>query len=284
MYQVEQISSPKMSDERAKAILARLEDIKKAKTGGTRSSRLLRALSEGSVAPSYQPIYCSARSLVGAESFVRWKDGDEYVAPVDLLSEIRTDSEAMEKLSIFMIDRACADLKEWIKAGAPAGFTTYVNVSPREFFNPEFALKVVDLLAMNAVPPGAIALELSDFEDGSELVCKSVFYIYARAGIPVCLDNVGKGAASFDLLDQMPFSEFKIDKTFTSLQAELAHRRKLASRWVAYAKEKGVRVTLGGIESVDQVTMFASESHVHYQGWLFGKDRPAEDFERIYIA
>lgn len=273
-----------MTEDRASAILARLAAIKSEQRNPCWSTRLLRALAEGSVAPAYQPIYCDAKKLVGAEAFVRWKDGEKYVAPTQLLSEIRQDSDAMEKLTIFMVDQVCRDRKDWLGAGAGFGFRSYVNVSPREFFNPSFAMKVADLLALHQMPAGSIALELSDFEEGSELINKSVFPIYLANNIPVCLDNVGKGAASFDLLEQMPFSEFKIDRTFTALSEDSFRRRKLATRWVAYAKERGVGVTLGGIESASQMDSFKGESHVRYQGWFFGKDKPAQAFKQAHLS
>lgn len=94
-----------------------------------------------------------------------------------------------------------------------------------------------------------------------------------RAGIRVCLDDFGVGAASMDYLHRLPFDTVKIDGRFVREVVTDARSRALIAHLVDLCATLKVSTVAEMIETEAQAEAVRAMGVTYGQGWLFG--RPA---------
>ena len=91
------------------------------------------------------------------------------------------------------------------------------------------------------------------------------------AGVPVCLDDFGAGAAAFRYLRDFNVDYIKIDGAFVRAALRSPRERGFVASMVELAAAAGARTVAEMIETEEQA-MLMRELGVHYgQGWLFGR-------------
>ncbi len=96
-----------------------------------------------------------------------------------------------------------------------------------------------------------------------------------RAGIRVCLDDFGVGAASLDYLHRLPADTVKIDGRFVRDIVSDQRARDLVSHLVELCSDLKMSTIAEMIETEEQKTTIRSLGVGYGQGWLFG--RPAAE-------
>ncbi|MDZ4365032.1 EAL domain-containing protein [Brevundimonas sp.] len=92
-----------------------------------------------------------------------------------------------------------------------------------------------------------------------------------RAGIRVCLDDFGVGAASYDYLRRLSADTVKIDGTFIGDIATNERSRTLVSHLVETCAALKMTTIAEMIESEEQAKAVMALKVSHGQGWLFGR-------------
>ena len=96
-----------------------------------------------------------------------------------------------------------------------------------------------------------------------------------RAGIKVCLDDFGVGAASLDYLHRLPADTVKIDGRFVREIASDGRARDLVAHLVELCADLKMSTIAEMIETEDQSAAIRALGVGYGQGWLFG--RPASE-------
>lgn len=94
-----------------------------------------------------------------------------------------------------------------------------------------------------------------------------------RAGVKVCLDDFGVGAASLDYLHRLPADTVKIDGRFVRDIATDQRARDLIARMVELCADLKMSTIAEMIETEEQAASIRTLGVGYGQGWLFG--RPA---------
>lgn len=96
-----------------------------------------------------------------------------------------------------------------------------------------------------------------------------------RAGIKVCLDDFGVGAASLDYLHRLPADTVKIDGRFVRDITTDQRARDLVSHLVELCGDLKMSTIVEMIETEEQAAAIRTLGAGYGQGWLFG--RPASE-------
>jgi len=178
----------------------------------------------------------------------------------------------------WVLKTACAQLNEWGKQ-MPAGFSMAINLSPRQFADPNMIAKVIDAASSSAVSVARLELEITEsalMQDPSRAT--EALQKIRSLGAKVSIDDFGTGYSSLGYLKQLPIDALKVDKSFISgLPADGADHA-IVSAVVAIARELNMRVTAEGVETVEQLHTLRSLGCDEIQGYLFSRPLPAAEF------
>ena len=232
----------------------------------------------------YQIQVNSANKVLGAEVLLRW------LHPVrGLLSPsqfISTAEEVGSVLSIgqWVLEAACAQLKAWEKNELTRELVLSVNVSAIEFRQDDFVARVEEYLQKYAIKPRLLKLELTEsmllesIEEAITLMNK-----LNEIGIHFSLDDFGTGYSSLQYLKRLPIDQIKIDKSFVDNIVIDAKDKVIVRNIIVMAQSLGIKVIAEGIETEEQRKILLDLSCTQYQGYLFGKPMPIEQFEELFM-
>jgi len=153
-----------------------------------------------------------------------------------------------------------------------------VNVSARQFRQPDFDVRIRSIIDAAGVDPSLIELEITE----SQLMHDPQHAIrmlgnLRAAGMSIAIDDFGTGYSSLAYLTRFPLAALKIDRSFVkdvlSDQADAMIVRTI----VDMAKQLGLKVVGEGVETTEQASFLRELGCEQAQGYLFAKPMPADD-------
>lgn len=179
------------------------------------SAALERALPNGETFLVYQPITSPYdRHLAGAEAFLRWNHPTLGVVTPATFLELAEESGVIGPLGAWVVEQACAQLREWIDRGSvDPRLAVHVNVSPRQLADPEFVERTLAAVEGRRLQPSNLVLEFAENtleRDGALRTLQSI----RRLGVRLTIDDFGTGHSSLSSLRSCPADYLKLDGTF----------------------------------------------------------------------
>lgn len=104
-----------------------------------------------------------------------------------------------------------------------------------------------------------------------------------RYGVVFSLDDFGTGYSSLTYLQRIPIDQLKIDQGFVRDIVVSANDAEIAKMIIVLAKTLGIAVLAEGVETEAQREVLEKYGCYHYQGYLFGKPMPIDEFEQYLI-
>jgi EAL domain-containing protein (putative c-di-GMP-specific phosphodiesterase class I) len=147
-----------------------------------------------------------------------------------------------------------------------------VNVSARQFKQPDFADSVLATLARTKANPKKLKLELTEsmLVDDVEAVITRMGTLRAH-GVAFSLDDFGTGYSSLAYLKRLPLDQLKIDQGFVRNIVTDPNDAAIARMVVALAESMGLSVIAEGVELQAQADFLAHQGCHAYQGYLFSR-------------
>jgi len=102
-----------------------------------------------------------------------------------------------------------------------------------------------------------------------------------ETGIMFSLDDFGTGYSSLQYLKRLPLDQLKIDQSFIRDLAVDNSDKTIVRTIIAMAQNLNLDVIAEGVETEDQRQFILDSGCIHYQGYLFGKPVPIEQFEAL---
>ncbi|RIX45025.1 MAG: EAL domain-containing protein [Rhodocyclales bacterium GT-UBC] len=241
---------------------------------------LRRGLERQQFALHYQAQVVGNGRVTGAEALIRWIHPERgMVSPAEFIP-IAEHSGLILPLGQWVLETACRQLATW--AGQPKlqHITLAVNVSARQFRQPDFVQQVLDTLQRTGACPERLKLELTEslLVDNVQDVIEKMVALKAR-GVGFSLDDFGTGYSSLAYLKRMPLDQLKIDQSFVRDVLSDPNDAAIARTVVALAHNLGLGVIAEGVETAEQQAFLASAGCHAYQGYVFSKPLPIEGFE-----
>ena len=225
----------------------------------------------------YQPIV-SLRTgeVAGFEALVRWqKPGGELVPPGGFI-ETMEDTGLIVFLGVWVLREACraARLLQDSMPGEQA-LSISVNVSPRQFAQPDLAAQIRTVVAEVGIDPHRLRLEITESAMIGDMDrVAAVLRELKEIGVRVSIDDFGTGYSSLSYLHSLPLDVLKIDRSFVSAMARNGESLQIVRTIMSLAHNLGMDVIAEGPEDAEQVSQLRAIGCEFGQGFYFS--RPVE--------
>jgi diguanylate cyclase (GGDEF)-like protein len=220
--------------------------------------------------------------VVGAESLIRWKSPQQGMISPGEFIPVAEESGLILELGKWVLGTACEQLALWSIHPARAHLTLAVNVSARQFHQADFVATVLQALTVSGANPRRLKLELTEgilVSNVEDVVVK--MNSLKMLGVSFSLDDFGTGYSSLSYLKRLPLDQLKIDQGFVRDILTDANDAAIARTVIALADSLGLAIIAEGVETQDQRRFLASEGCLAFQGYLFSRPLPIEDFEGL---
>jgi EAL domain-containing protein (putative c-di-GMP-specific phosphodiesterase class I)/GGDEF domain-containing protein len=241
-------------------------DLRDAIVGRARTVRLLTAaIDRDEFELHYQPVL-DARSgaMVSVEALVRWRHHGRLHAPAEWIP-IAEKQRLMPAIGVRVLQIAARD---YPALGCPIA----VNVSPRQFNDPDFAATV--LAALGDCPPSALILEVTESSVMTDPIrANEALELLRVQGIRIALDDFGTQYSSLSRLSTVPFDIVKIDRSFVS-RVLSNEGLAMVTAIHALARALGKMTVAEGVETSMQLKAVQDIGCDLVQGFLTGRPVP----------
>jgi diguanylate cyclase (GGDEF)-like protein len=217
-------------------------------------AELRLAIERDELTVHYQPILdLRTERVVGFEALARWQHpGRGLVLPVDFIG-LAEESDLIIALGRTVLEKACRQAQLWRTHWPDENLVMSVNLSPRQFADPDLASGIAEVLRTSGLEPCALELEITESSvmDRSE-ASLAVLQLLRSLGVRVVLDDFGTGYSSLAYLRHLPLDTIKIDRSFVTDLDVQDPNVGIVRAVVSLAHGLGISVVAEGIETDEQ--------------------------------
>ena len=248
-------------------------------------SELREAVALNQLRLYYQIQVDHLHGVLGAEVLLRWEHPREGLVMPDRFIPIAEASGLIVPIGEWVLKTACEQLQAWAISPAAEHFVLAVNVSARQFSQPDFVSRVTHTLAQTGVNPKKIKLELTE-----SMVLHNVADTIDKMkqlhslGVDFSMDDFGTGYSSLAHLTELPIQQLKIDRSFVRHIASNFNDAIIVQTIIGMAQNLGMTVIAEGVETEAQRVCLEKFGCPTYQGYLFGRPLPLLEFEKLAIS
>ena len=243
---------------------------------------LRTALANHQLTLYYQIQIDSVRGVLGAEVLLRWEHPQHGMVFPDQFIPIAEESGLIVPIGEWVLQTACEQLKAWANNPLTENFLIAVNVSARQFRQPDFVTVVSRILAHTGISPHQLKLELTEslvLHDIVDTIDK--MKALNRQGVHFSMDDFGTGYSSLAHLSTLPIHQLKIDKSFVRNMVSNHTDGVIVQTIIGMAHNLGLGVIAEGVETQAQRDCLDRYGCSSYQGYLYGKPMPLLEFEAL---
>ena len=240
---------------------------------------LHRALERGELRNFYQPIVALASGeIAGFEALLRWQHPTRgLLGPIEFIP-VAEETGLIRELGWWNLREACRQISEW-RGGliAQRRLTISVNLSAKQFLQPNLVEDIRKLLIELALPPDALKLEITEstvMADPSAAV--EMLQQIKSLGIHLAIDDFGTGYSSLSYLHRFPLDTLKIDRSFISGMGDDGQGMEIARTILPMANNLRLDVVAEGVETIQQVALLKKLHCKYGQGYYFSRPLSAE--------
>ena len=228
----------------------------------------------------FQPQVDREGGILGAEVLIRWIHPQLGIVNPGHFIDLAEDTGLILPIGEWVLNAACAQLKAWQEYSYTKNLTLSVNVSAKQFRQADFVEQVQSFINHYGINPSLLKLELTEsilFKDINGMI--STMNTLRNIGIGFELDDFGTGYSSLQYLKKLPLSQLKIDQSFVRDIAIDHNDRTLVLTIITMAHSLGLEVIAEGVETQQQFDFLKDHGCDHYQGYLFSKPLPVDEFK-----
>jgi len=232
---------------------------------------LSQALAREELLLHYQPKVDGATGrLVGVEALLRWRRDGKLVPPGQFIP-VAEQSSLILGIGAWVIDRACAQARAWLEAGAPVPRIA-VNVAARQFAAGDLDVVLTHALQRHGIPAQCLEVELTEsmLMDSPARTAPMLERI-RQLGVTLSLDDFGTGYSNLGYLQQFPLDFLKIDQSFVRTMGSEPDGTVIVDAVIALAHRLGLKVVAEGVETPHQRDYLVARGCDELQGYLFSR-------------
>lgn len=227
----------------------------------------------------YQPQMDGDGRLVGAEALLRWLPAGGVPVPPSEFIPLAENTGLILPIGRWVVEQACILLGQWQVSPSTRDLVLSINVSGRQFHQPDFVREVIAAVERAGIEPSRLKLELTEsivLERVDEVVER--MQRLKRAGIRFSLDDFGTGYSSLSYLKRLPLDEVKIDQGFVRDITTDPNDAAIVRAILAMSLSLGLDVIAEGVETEAQRAFLHVSGCRKYQGYLFGRPLPLDEW------
>jgi PAS domain S-box-containing protein/diguanylate cyclase (GGDEF)-like protein len=243
---------------------------------------LRRALERGELRVHYQPIVrLDTGRITGFEALARWQHPERGLIQPDDFIPLAEDTGMILPMGLWVLEEACRMLRRWQDRPGGEALTMAVNLSSRQFTQPDLVERIARVMRETGVRPGTLELEITEsvILQHSAPVLDTLQRLKAL-GVALHVDDFGTGYSSLSYLHRLPLDALKIDRSFVS--GADAGSLQIVRTIVAMAHALGVVVVTEGIETAELLGELRSLKCEYGQGFYFSRPVASEQVEALF--
>ena len=227
----------------------------------------------------YQIQVDSAQRPVGAEALIRWQHPEQgLISPAQFIP-IAEETGLILPVGLWVLQTACAQLKEWEDDPLTRELSLAVNVSARQFRQADFIKQVIGVIQQSGIQSSRLKLELTEstvLENVADTIAK--MHALKLIGVRFSMDDFGTGYSSLAYLTQLPLDQLKIDQSFVHNIGTKPSDAMIVQTIIGMAHNLSMEVIAEGVETHAQRDFLGGAGCRLYQGYLFSKPLPLAEF------
>ncbi len=235
------------------------------------------ALQSGQLAMHYQPLVdLATATIVGFEALMRWHHPQRGWVSPDIFIPLAEQSDLILELGAFALSTSVAAAVSWPTArkGTLKPFVT-VNLSARQFQDPELTTRIEDLLRSSGLAPERLIIEITESVTLVDTVeTLTTVERLADLGVAIALDDFGTGYSSLSYLVRLRPRVIKIDQYFVSSPSDSSYNDALLEAIISLGNRLDMTMLAEGIETLEQFHRLRGLRCSLGQGYLFSPAIP----------
>lgn len=219
---------------------------------------------------------------LGAEALIRWIHPVRgLISPFHFIP-LAEETGLILPIGQWVLDTACRQLNAWQQDPMTSDLTISINVSAKQFRQTYFVAQVQNILQQYAIDPGLLKLELTESTllESIEDTISSMAGL-SEMGIQFSMDDFGTGYSSLQYLKRLPLYQLKIDQSFIRDIDDDVSDKAIVRTIIAMAQSMNLEVIAEGVETQGQRQQLFKKGCMNYQGYLFGRPVPIDEFEAM---
>ena len=236
------------------------------------SADVVREAVEGSeLTVHYEPkVLIRTGEFVGVEALVRWRHPKDGLVMPQQFIPVAESSGLIHQLTRFVFTKAMAQAAVWRQAGLSVKMA--INVSIDALSSLDFADFAAEQVELAGIAPKDVTIEVTESRLMQDL--RAPLEVLTRLHLrrfQLSIDDFGTGYSSLSQLQDIPFSELKVDRSFVHRGASDQTVRTMYSTCLGLAKQLNMSTVAEGVEDKnDWEFVRASECEIA-QGYFVGR-------------
>ncbi|HZV53523.1 MAG TPA: EAL domain-containing protein [Rhodocyclaceae bacterium] len=245
-------------------------------------SDLRRVVAQGQLVLYYQPQFDYENRVLGAEALLRWQHPLRGLVPPAEFIPLAEETGLIIPIGAWVLETACKQLRTWEDNPVMCNLRLAVNVSAKQFHQPDFVEQVRSTVERTGANPHRLKLELTEsviIDDIADTVEK--MKTLKSMGVGFSMDDFGTGYSSLSYLRRLPLDQLKIDRSFIHEVESNSGDAVIVQTIIGMARSLGLDVIAEGVEKEGQRQFLNRNDCPEFQGFLFSQPVPVSVFETL---
>jgi diguanylate cyclase (GGDEF)-like protein/PAS domain S-box-containing protein len=203
----------------------------------------------------YQPIFrLQSRMVLGFECLLRWRGPEGSVDRFDDLLAVAEETGLSVTLGRETMEAVCWQLMNWRNTTPQADLLLSVNLTQRQFHNPDMTLQLQRTLAASGADPSRLLFEVPEYAvNDSPDSAVPILQRMLDCGVHVALDDFGSDLAPLNHLLRLPFDMVKLDAKLAAAATATGRQQAVLESLLKLGRTLGMQVVAQGIETNEQL-------------------------------
>ena len=156
-----------------------------------------------------------------------------------------------------------------------------LNVSARNLNKVQFPDMLAEICARHCITTDRVVVEITETASQQILKLLDTLTRLRLKGFRLALDDFGIGFSSMAQLQQLPFSELKVDRSFVGKMVESEDCLIITRAVINLGHELGLKVVAEGVESVAALEKLVQFGCDAAQGYYIGRPTPPAGLQAL---
>ncbi|HPF59051.1 MAG TPA: EAL domain-containing protein [Candidatus Competibacteraceae bacterium] len=248
----------------------------------TLENHLRKALKNQELILYYQPqVALNSGIVTGVEALLRWNNPKlGMVSPEDFIP-VAEETGLIVSIGEWVLRTACSQARTWQVTEGLSSLRMAVNLSPRQFADPDFVERIAVILRETGLQPELLELEITESLLMQGGLLESLLLL-KEIGVMLSIDDFGTGYSNLSYLQRFPVDRLKIDKSFVKdIGSKSDQNNTIAGAVIAMARSLRLGVIAEGVETKKQADILRLLGCDEMQGYYFSRPYPPEQVIKI---
>ena len=221
--------------------------------------------------------------VVGAEALVRFKDpsANGAIRAPGFFVPYYEQTGKVTEIDFFVLRCVCKMLRRRLDQGENV-VTVSCNFSRMHFTKPDFVDRLIKVIEESGVPKDLIEVEVTEtlvMEELQQKTAEQTMNDLHAKGIRLSIDDFGSGYSSLGVIEKIPASVIKLDRSFLLNQEDRGRQVKIMKRIVDLADDLSAQIVCEGVETDADVELMREIGANVAQGYRYARPVPENEFE-----